>query len=55
MPTPNTELEPSAYADAMTRRDGAIRDVLGMGPARNADAATSKPEQPEADRKSLRN
>ena len=51
MQQPNTKHDRSAYEQSVDRLAFAMREMLGMGPTQNADAATSKPEQPEADQK----
>jgi hypothetical protein len=37
----------SARDEALKRRNGAVREALGMGPDRKADAAADKSEQPK--------
>jgi hypothetical protein len=37
----------SAWDEALKRRGAGVRQALGMGPDRKADAATDKSEQPK--------
>jgi hypothetical protein len=49
MQQPKTKHDRSAYEQSVDRLASAMREMLRMGPAQNAEAAASKPEQPEAD------
>ena len=51
MQRPKTKHDRSAYEQSVDRLAGAMREMLGMGSAQNAEAATGKPEQPETDQK----
>jgi hypothetical protein len=51
MQQPNTKHDRSAYEQSVDRLAFAMREMLGMGAAQNAEAATGKPEQPETDQK----
>jgi hypothetical protein len=51
MQQPKTKHDRSAYEQSVDRLAGAMREMLGMGSAQNAEAATGKPEQPETDQK----
>ena len=51
MQQPKTKHDRSAFEQSVDCLACAMREMLGMGPAQNAEAATGKPEQPETDQK----
>jgi hypothetical protein len=51
MQQPKTKHDRSAYEQSVDRLAFAMREMLGMGLAQNAEAATGKPEQAETDQK----
>jgi hypothetical protein len=55
MQQPKTKHDGSAYEQSVDRLACAMREMLGMGAAQNAEAATGKPEQPETDQKRTEN
>lgn len=51
MQRPKTKHDRSAYEQSVDRVACAMREMLGMGSAQNAEVAIGKPEQPETDQK----